>query len=98
MKRLIILFVIVVSSFSVNGQTFDYSASVETGYYQGSHTMTIIADDIDYPLNMKYPDFTFYSDIQFSLHFFDKKLNFQNSPVFLMYLSQQFPEDLSDFI
>ncbi|WP_292485146.1 hypothetical protein, partial [Methanohalobium sp.] len=89
MKHLIFIIVLLFPLIG-SGQTFDYSASVETGYYTGVRYLlgqNIITDDgatkLRYPIGMQiqHPDPSFYSDIQIGLHGFDHRLNFETNVI-----------------
>lgn len=85
MKTLTFLLFVLIP-FLGNAQTFDYSASVETGYYTGHHLMTQTQEKVLYgghtvkshdSLYTVHPKLSFYSDLKIGLHFFDRRLNFE---------------------
>ena len=91
MKKLVIILFVMIPLFG-NAQFFDYSASIETGYYTGTRLMTqakeyeiqcyyehnVISRDSIYTIH---PKMSFYSDLQFGLHFFDHRLNFKTDVI-----------------
>ncbi len=75
MKKLIlILFVLV--PFLGNAQFFDYSASVETGYYKGTKIFQKQNSNMIYN-SFSYPKLTFYTNFSFDICLLNK-LNIEN--------------------
>ncbi len=76
MKKLMFILFVMIPFFG-NAQFFDYSASVETGYFTGNYSMTRQQSETSF--YGKHPAMSFYSDLNFNLHFFNKQINIKNN-------------------
>src|SRR6056297_2729869 len=92
MKRLTLILTaitaIIAMACSAQAQTFDYSSSIEGGYYTGYRYLrgnsiimqrgqVTLAEEV--AMQNQHPSTSFYSDIQVGVHFFDRRLNFDAS-------------------
>ncbi len=78
MKKLVVILFVIVPFFG-NAQFFDYSASLEGGYFQGNRIQSKNISSLAYPdqkqrISLFYPTYTFYNTLNFNLHFATVKL------------------------
>jgi len=92
MKRLTLILTAITAitamTCSAQAQTFDYSSSIEGGYYTGYRYLrgnyvisegTAYTVDPSVAMQNQHPSPSFYADLGVGLHFFDKRLNLDAS-------------------